>query len=165
MKEPITLLDAPADRRSEDVPIALPKIDDYYAWAYRQADYLRTGRFHLLDLPNVIDEIETVARNEVRSLRSNLVVTLTHMLKWDHQATKRSRSWANSIDEHRERVREDLQDSPSMTSKRDEIVEQAYAHAKRRASRETRLAPRIFPDTCPYTWAQIMTAPYDLDEH
>ncbi len=145
-----------------ETPVELPRIDDYYAWAFEQASSLRAGRFDLIDLPNVIDEIEAVGRAEFHSFRSNIKIVLTHFLKWDFQPDKRSRSRENSIGEHRDRIDEDLRDSPSMMGKRDDAVETAYGLARRKASRETRMTLSSFPETCPYSWEHIMSASYKL---
>ena len=37
---------------------------DVVAWATEQAEYIRTGRFHLLDLEHLADEIEDVGKSE-----------------------------------------------------------------------------------------------------
>ena len=84
-------------------PIELPRIDDYYKWSIEQAAYIRAGRFDLVDLLNVADEIESVGKSEARELRSNLEIVLIHLLKWDQQPQRRGRSWALSIAEHRAR--------------------------------------------------------------
>jgi hypothetical protein len=42
-----------------------------------------------------------MGRSERRSLESNLIVVLLHLLKWQYQPEKRSGSWEGSIIEHR----------------------------------------------------------------
>ena len=163
MKDAMLLSPKQPKRFETSEAISLPGIDDYHAWAFEQADYLRKGRFDLLDLPNVIDEIEAVGRSEFRSFKSNIEIVLVHLLKWDYQTAKRGLSWENSIGEHRDRIRDDLEDSASMERKRDEAVAAAYRLARRKASRETRLPVKTFPEACPYSWEQIMDAPYELN--
>ncbi len=142
----------------------LPRIDDTYRWAFEQAAHLRAGRFDQVDIMNVADEIESVGKSEFRSFASGLEVILIHMLKWDHQPSKRSRSWILSILEHRRRVREDLDDNPSLKSREAEAIQRAYGTARLRASRETKQRLDVFPEECAYGWEQIMEAPYALDE-
>ncbi len=42
-----------------------------------------------------------MGREQFNKLESALRVLLTHMLKWDHQPEKRSRSWSLSIRDQR----------------------------------------------------------------
>ena len=153
----------PSARPSEEAGAALPRIDDTYRWAFEQAAHLRAGRFDRVDVLNVADEIESVGKSEFRSFASDLEIVLLHMLKWDGQPSRRSRSWVYSTLEHRRRVAEDLEDSPSLESREVEAVRRAYAYARLRASRETGRKLDLFPAECPYTWQQIMEAPYALD--
>ncbi len=141
----------------------LPRIDDLYRWAFEQAAHIRAGRFDLVDILNVADEIESVGKSEFKSFASGLEIILLHMLKWDHQPSRRSRSWIYSILEHRRRVIRDIDDSPSLTSRRGEAIERAYEAARLCAARETKQRAEAFPAACPYTWDQIMEAPYALD--
>ena len=39
---------------------------DFYLWLTHNADLLREGRLHQLDIINLVDEIEAMARNEKR---------------------------------------------------------------------------------------------------
>ena len=55
------------------------------------------GRLDEVDAENVAEEILDVGSNEYDKLESALRVLLMHMLKWDHQPEKRTRSWENTI--------------------------------------------------------------------
>ena len=154
---------APIVRKPEDAA-ALPRIDDTCRWAFEQAAHLRAGRFDQVDVANVADEIESVGKSEFRSFASGLEVILLHMLKWEHQRSKRSRSRVFSILEHRRRVRDDLDDNPSLKAREAEAIGRAYGTARLRASRQTRLRLGTFPEECPYGWERIMEAPHALDE-
>jgi hypothetical protein len=136
---------------------------DVHAWAFEQAGHLRAGRFHLLDRDGLADEIEDVGRSEFKSLASNIAIVLIHMLKWDHQPTKRSRSWSLSIEEHRSRVRYDLADSPSLRALTAEAVDRAYRLARLRAARETRVLLDHLPETCPYAFVTIVDRSFSLE--
>ena len=152
-----------------DHPIAaddsgsLPPIADVYRWSVEQAAHLRTGRFDLLDIATIADEIEAVGRSEFEKLVSNLTIVLLHMLKWDHQPPRRSRSWALSIAEHRERVTYDLADSPSLRGRLAEAIARAYRFARLKASSETDLDVGTFPVGCPYSDADILQKPFVVD--
>jgi hypothetical protein len=153
-----------SETRLTEVPGAVgAPVTDVYRWAMEQAGHIREGRFDLVDISNVADEIETVGRSEYDALVRNLAVVLLHMLKWDYQVERRSRSWALSIDTHRDRVTDRLEDSPSLKSRRAGAVGRAYRYARKDAARETGLPVKIFPDTCPYDWTDIMERLFPSD--
>ena len=148
-----------------DQPVELPRIGDYYRWWIEQAAHIRAGRFDLVDLLNVADEIESVGKSEARELRSNLEIVLIHLLKWDQQPLRCGRSRALSIAEHRVRVQQTLEENPRLEAKWDQNLDCAYRTARLRAARETRLALKRISETCPYDRKTIMTAPFNPDEH
>ena len=137
------------DKPRQDAP------RDIYRWAMEQANYIKTGRFKLLDRAFLADEIEDLARREYDALVSDLTVVLQHMLKWDHQPERVSRSWANFIAEHRNRVERSLKRSASLKAKLVDIVPEAYAYGRLRASTETNRSVESFPVNCPYDWPEI----------
>ena len=63
--------------------------DDVVAWANEQARLLRTGRFDLLDIEHIAEEIEDVGKSEQRELANRMAVLLTHLLKWHYQPERR----------------------------------------------------------------------------
>ncbi len=139
-------------------------VDDYYRWALEQAALIRAGRFSEVDIVNVAEEIEDVGKSELRAFRSNLEAILVHMLKWNYQAERRTRSWELSIFEHRRRVQEALMDSASLAAKWDEVLLRGYVLARLRAARETNFPMRNLPQDCPYDKAEIMEAEYTIGE-
>ena len=85
------------------------------------------------------------------------------MLKWDHQAERRSRSWDNAIAIQRIHYRELLSENPGLKSRRAEALRTAYAIARAEASSETNLPRVSFPKTCPYGWTDILERSFDFD--
>jgi hypothetical protein len=136
---------------------------DFAGWAQAQADHLRAGRVAELDVANIVEELESLGRQEYRELRSFIEIILLHMLKWDHQPERRSRSWANSIAEHRHRVRRQLKENPSLKPRISEAVDEAYQDARFVAARQTRLNRATFPEACPYSWDDIQTRDFEME--
>jgi Domain of unknown function DUF29 len=130
---------------------------DVYAWVQEQVRLLRAGRLTEIDAENIAEEILDVGRNEYDKLESALTVLLAHMLKWDFQPERRTRSWEATILEQRDRVETQLIDNPSLKSRRKEAVETGYRRGRIRASGETNLDIKEFPEACPYDWDTIMT--------
>ena len=85
---------------------------DFYTWAQEQAALLRQGLFSNLDVINLIDEIEGMAKSERRELESRLAVLLAHLLKWQYEPERKGRSWRATIKEQRRKVLRVLQQNP-----------------------------------------------------
>ena len=128
---------------------------DPYAWSLEQARLLREGRLDEVDAENVAEEILDVGRNEYDKLESALRVLLLHMLKWDYQPDKRSRSWENTIDIQRRHALRQLRENPSLKSRTAEAIAGAYDDAQHLASSETDKDLGEFPASCPYDWQAI----------
>jgi hypothetical protein len=129
---------------------------DYHAWVLKTVALLKEGRFEALDLVNLMDELESMARRDKKSLRSDLRIVLLHLLKWQYQPQRRSGGWEESIDEHRLRILDDLQDSPSLKPYLLEVFASVYAQARKLAAKQTRLPVETFPKQCPYTVEQVL---------
>ncbi|HEY9895025.1 MAG TPA: DUF29 domain-containing protein [Candidatus Sericytochromatia bacterium] len=133
---------------------------DFLQWIETTVAQLKAQDYANIDWENLIDEIETMGRSERRSLKSNLVVVLMHLLKWQYQPERRSSSWKGSIVEHRRRIRNELKDSPSLKSYLEEIFEECYADAVEQAIAETDFPTETFPRSCPYTISATLDSSY-----
>jgi hypothetical protein len=129
---------------------------DYYLWLSNTAKFLKEKKFTQLDLENLIEEIESLGKSEKRSITSNLIIVILHLLKWRYQTEKRSNSWKSSIREHRRRIEELLNDSPSLKNYLPEILDDCYLAAKKQASDETGLSLVAFPQKCPFSLAECL---------
>ena len=129
---------------------------DFYAWSNEQVALLRAGKLSEADLPNIIEEIESMGRSERRELVNRLVVLLLHLLKWQYQPVLRGNSWRLSIKEQRIRLALHLADNPSLKSRLDEATSQAYRLATIEAERETGLSESSFPSDCPFSFEQLI---------
>jgi hypothetical protein len=133
---------------------------DYCAWSSDQAHRLRQLKPAGLDWENLAEEVESLGRSDRRAVGSALKVILEHLIKWQFQSGKRSSSWSDSIDEHRDRLLRILEDSPSLATFPGEILEQEYRRARRKALRDSRLSPEGVPATCPFTVDQALDADF-----
>lgn len=133
---------------------------DFVRWIETTVDHLRNQNYTSVDWANLIEEIEDMSRRERKSLKSNLIVTLLHLLKWQYQPKNRSGRWKGSIREHRRRIADDLKDSPSLSPYLQEIFTECYANAREQAADETGLPLEQFPLTSPYTLGQVLNSDY-----
>ena len=129
---------------------------DFVRWVATQVRLLKEGDLDRLDLANLIDEVEDLAISRKHAVRSNLVVVLKHLLKYQFQPRRRSRSWLSSIAEHRRRLRDEFADSPSLRHHARERFEQCYQDSRHQALLETGLEPDAVPDMPPYTLEQAL---------
>ena len=129
---------------------------DFFAWTQRQAKLLRERRWDDLDLENLVEEVESVGRSDKREIRSRLVVLLAHLLKWKVQPGARSNSWSATIREQRREIARVVEDSPSLQRYPAEHVYDEYNGALLLASKETGIALDLFPETCPFSVAQVL---------
>ena len=129
---------------------------DYALWLETTIEQLRQQNFDQVDWENVLDEFESMSKRDRRSIKSNLVILLLHLLKWEFQPKMRSGSWSGSIIEHRQRLRDLLNDSPSLRSYVAEVLSLAYSDAIVRAVNETGLEIAMFPIDCPHDILNIL---------
>ena len=129
---------------------------DYVLWIETTIEQLRQQNFDQVDWENVLDEFESMSKRDRRSIKSNLVILLLHLLKWEFQPKMRSGSWTGSIIEHRQRLRDLLDDSPSLRNYVTEVISLAYSDAIVRAVNETGLEIAMFPIDCPYDILNIL---------
>lgn len=109
-----------------------------------------------LDWDNLAEEIESLGKSQASELRSRYIVLLMHLLKWAFQPERRSRSWENTIRRERKEIERHLAGNPGLKSRRDELFGDAYFTARLDASSETDLPVETFPETSPFTLAQVM---------
>ncbi|MEH1930782.1 DUF29 domain-containing protein [Nostoc sp.] len=124
---------------------------DFYLWIETTAKKLKEGRLAEVDLANLIEEIESMGRNEKQALDSNLIVVLVHLLKYKFQSNKRSNSWKATIREHRWRLTRAFKDSPSLKLYFQEFFWECYQGARKQASDETGLSLDNFPVESPFS--------------
>ncbi|ABW28017.1 DUF29 domain-containing protein [Acaryochloris marina] len=137
---------------------------DFVKWIDKTAELLKQGKFSELDLENLIEEVESLGRHEKNALRSNLRVLLMHLLKWQYQPSKRSNSWRGTIIEHRIRIQDTLEDSPSLKNFYPQIFDKTYQQARNKAAEETGLPLETFPVESPYTSEQMLDAEFLPEE-
>ncbi len=129
---------------------------DYFAWIEATLHHLQQQDYSSVDWTNLIEEIADMRRSEKRRLKSNLRVVLMHLLKWRYQPECRSGSWQSSIIEHRIRVDQNLNESPSLKPFLEKEFLGVYRDAVKIAAAETGLPMETFPMDCPYAIAQVL---------
>jgi hypothetical protein len=130
---------------------------DFYEWCLETAALIRDRRFDEIDLEHVAEEIEDMGKRDKREVGSRLTVLIMHLLKWQMQPERKDKSsWRETIEEQRLQLNLVLRDSPSLVRIARHEIPSVYPSAVKKAARETRLTPGLFPKTCPYTAEQIL---------
>ena len=141
--------------RAAQAPDGTAYEEDFYSWANEQAERLRRGEWSRLDALNLAEEIEGLGREVFHALESAFRIILLHLLIWDRQPGKRSRSWTTSIKAQRLEVEWILENHPGIGRRVPEAVRKAYRRARIEAAGETGLPEAAFPVDCPYDLDEI----------
>ncbi|HPF58810.1 MAG TPA: DUF29 domain-containing protein [Candidatus Competibacteraceae bacterium] len=133
---------------------------DFYAWAMKNAELIRQGRFAETDLEHITEELESMGRSEWYELVDRLAVLLAHLLKWRYQPERRGNSGRLTIKEQRRRVGLRLKKSPSLKHEIDETLAEAYETAALKAAKEMKVDESRFPPACPFSLEQVLDRDY-----
>lgn len=130
---------------------------DFYKWIYSQAELLKNGQLEKLDITNLVEEIETLGRNDKKSLKNQFIRLLKHLLKKEFQPEKQidSNSWEFSIRNAKREILYLIKDSPSLKNELIKMFDDVYDDSRYSASGETRLDLEIFPEICPWTIEEL----------
>ncbi|MBE9144787.1 DUF29 domain-containing protein [Planktothrix mougeotii] len=140
---------------------------DFQLWIQQTIEQLQQQNFTALDVEHLIEELTELGKSEKNRLESNLMVLLAHLLKLMVQQDApemMKASWYNSVDEHRQRVQKQLQQTPSLKSFFTTAIQNAYIDSRRLAIKEGKRAQfgvRIpheeeYPKVCPFSIEQIL---------
>ena len=126
---------------------------DFVEWTQQQSEYLKTRRWAELDVKNLIEELDALGRSEQKELGSYLQMLMMHLLKYQYQPERKTKSWITTIANCRDSIQDCLEDTPSLTRflQDSEWIAKYYRRACREAAKETQKSVEIFPPQCPYT--------------
>ncbi len=138
---------------------------DFYGWTKEQAQLLQSGKWHNLDITNLVEELESLGKQQQQELKNRLGILIGHLLKWHYQPDHRSKSWRYTIQEQRLQILDLLAQNPSLKPHQAEAISKAYQLGLLLVGKETPLDPKNFPSQCPYTLEQLLDSnfPEDLD--
>ncbi|MBD1212273.1 MAG: DUF29 domain-containing protein [Dolichospermum circinale Clear-D4] len=134
----------------------LYEIDDYL-WLEETIKLLKAKNLENLDLENLIEELESLGRNDLNKVRSLLRQIIIHILLleyWHDEYDRNHRHWQAEIIA----FRDDLNNSLTTTLKNKLVQEldHIYNVALKVVVQKTGLASNLFPDHCPYSLEQLL---------
>ena len=97
-----------------------------------------------------------MGKRERNKLISSLRLIYQHLLKWQYQPDKRSKSWSDTIGRERDNVSYYIEDTPSLQNLLQDkaILTKAYQRGRKDAIRETGITN--LPQDCPYSIEQVL---------
>ena len=135
---------------------------DLYSWLVEQARLVRDGRWQAIDQDNLAKEIEGLAQQQFDTLASAIHGLLTHLLKWDHPAIRRSRGRVQSMQSQRQAVADVLVRNPGLAPRLPEAIAHCYRKARAEAANDVGLDESSFPAKCPYDWDEIVAREFTI---
>ncbi|GBF80443.1 DUF29 domain-containing protein [Aphanothece sacrum] len=123
---------------------------DYYGWLETTIEKLRSRQFSVLDLENLIEELESMGRTDLRMANSLIKQIIIHRLKLDNLPDIDPRKhWQKEINNFQEQL-EDLLSS-SLSAKID--LDKLYNRAKKDILVDYLID---LPQCCPYSLADLL---------
>jgi Domain of unknown function DUF29 len=135
---------------------------DICLWVENTVAKLKARDFESLDLENLIEEVESLGKQQKQELRNRLGILIGHLLKWDYQPELRSKSWKATIREQRDEVIEILTDNPSLKPYLLEAIQKGFRQGINLVLRETQLDLPDLPSELPYAIAQILDPDFPI---
>ncbi len=147
---------------------------DFPLWAEINLQLLKEKAYELVDWENLLEEIEDMARSDLKACISYLAVILEHLYKWDnfkHLVGKEGgKSWVKSVENARRELSTLLKWYPSLKAKVPSELSKAWDMATNRIiywlyelEEEGRLSEDTLkgllaqiPTDCPYTYEEAM---------
>jgi len=89
---------------------------DYNQWIQETVQQLQNRNFDPIDWENLIEELESMGKNDKRALISLLTRLLEHLLKlsyWESEKPRSGNHWSSEIVNFRAQIKTRIEDSPS----------------------------------------------------
>jgi hypothetical protein len=133
---------------------------DFYQWAERNAELLRSGSVVEADLEHIAEEIEDMGKSQVRALESRIAQVLELLLKLRLAngilRDQNERGWRASIIRQQAEIARMLRQSPSLLRLVPEAIGNAYPIAARTVAVEFGFDT---PEQCPFAVPEVTGMP------
>jgi hypothetical protein len=148
---------------------------DFYLWVMENLKLLKNREYELVDWENLLEEIEYMARKELRSVISLMAVIMEHLYKWENyrESAYMGSGWKKSILNARKELIDLFDEMPSLKgiAQEKESLNKAWRRAVNSLivwfdeDENKNLAKKYFgrfpteedfPKDCPYTFEQVM---------
>jgi hypothetical protein len=125
---------------------------DYYNWLETTIEQLRFGQFSALDLDNLIEELASMGKTDLRTANSLIKQIIIHRLKLEKLPdTEPRKHWQKEINNFQDQ----LEDLLSLSLKAKIDLEKIYSRAKRDILIDYNLD---LPQDCPYSLDELLNS-------
>lgn len=140
---------------------------DFFRWTQEQAARLRargtaeaefrTRPNEPIDWENVAEEVESLGREEWHRLVRMVEAIIEQALKLEYSYEEEPRrQWRLQMLRAQSQTVRRLKDSPSLASRRDELVTEAYEMARLAATFGMSVTEECLPPECPYETTDLL---------
>lgn len=129
---------------------------DEHQWMLEQIALLKAGKLDQVDRGNLIQYLTEMTIRDRRELESRFVRLLQHLLKFQVQPGRASRSWVATVLDQQGEINSMLTGTPSLRTYASKLFADAYPRAVKAAAAETGIAQSRFPAECPWTIEQAL---------
>ncbi len=132
--------------------------EDFYLWLETTYNQIRKQEFNQVDWENLLEEIESLGKEQKHKIESYLKQLFKHLLLyqyWEEEKTYCARGWAEEIDNFRGEL-EILVRSKTLHNYLISVFDLVYQKARRAAIIKSDL--KNLPTECPYTVEQVLDA-------
>ncbi|MEB3310239.1 MAG: DUF29 domain-containing protein [Snowella sp.] len=134
----------------------LYEVDDYL-WLEEIIKTLKNKDWGNLDLENLIEELESLGKNDFNKIRSLLRQIIVHLLlleHWSQEYDRNFRHWKSEIIAFRDDLNHRL--TTTLKNKLNQDLETIYHVSRRLVIQKTGLPENLFSDNCPYSLDQLL---------
>jgi len=134
----------------------LYEIDDYL-WLEETIKLLKAKNLENLDLDNLIEELESLGRNDLNKVRSLLRQIIIHILLlqyWEQEYERNYRHWEGEIIAYRYDLNHNL--TTSLQNKLISELGEIYQLSLKLVCKKTGLSSNLFAENCPYSLEQLL---------
>lgn len=125
---------------------------DYFLWLEKQATAIRNNDINAVDWVNLLEEIESLGREQLNALNSLLKQVIIHRLKLDYLQDELNRNhWESEINTFVDQIEDRL----TNTLKNQLDLSKVYNRGKRDVLKQ--YPKLIIPETNPYTLDDLLT--------
>ena len=132
----------------------LYEIDDYL-WIEETVKLLKQKRLAELDLENLIEELESLAKRDKLAMASLLEKVIIHLLLlnyWDYEYQRNYRHWRSEIRSFRRQINKRM--TTNFYNYLDNNLIDSYEYCRKYVVNKSGLD--TFPQQCPYTLEQLL---------
>lgn len=133
---------------------------DDHLWLLETIELLKQGRFEELDIENLIEELESLAKRDQHKVKSLLEQIIRHLLLlqyWSEEYERNKNHWRSEIRSFRVQLKDRL--TTNLSNYLISIFENIYQDALGYVQEKTGFTVN-FPEQCPYSFEQILDINY-----